>query len=103
MRIFNALTCFEHTYVRVMKTGAMTVRQKVALELGILGALATIFLLLFPRRNPWIDVALAGFALLCIAATAHYTKNVIWAASPPPQSQPQYKDCIKTTLWITPR
>jgi Type II CAAX prenyl endopeptidase Rce1-like len=84
-----------------MKTVALTLRQKVAVELGILAILAAFFLLLFPHRNPWLDIALAGFALLCIGATTRYTKNVIWGASPPPQSQDQFKDSVKVTLWIT--
>jgi membrane protease YdiL (CAAX protease family) len=84
-----------------VKTVCTTVRQKVALELGILALLATAFLFLFPRRDPWLDIILAGFALLCILATARYTKNVIWAALPPPKSQHPFKDCLTVTLWIT--
>jgi membrane protease YdiL (CAAX protease family) len=84
-----------------VKTFFTTVRRKVALELGALAILATTFLLLFPHRNPWLDIILAGFALLCILATARYTKNVIWAASPPPQSQRSSKACAKIVLWIT--
>lgn len=84
-----------------MKTVFTTVREKVALELGILVGLATTFLLLFPRRNPWLDIALAGFALLAILASSGYTKNVIWAALPSPQSRNPFKECIKVTLWIT--
>ena len=53
-----------------MNTEPMTVRGKVAVELGTVAVLTAIFLLLFPRRNPMMDVALAGFALLCIGATA---------------------------------
>jgi membrane protease YdiL (CAAX protease family) len=86
-------------YPRFVKTVFTTVRQKVALELGVLALLSTIFLLLFPRRNPWVDVVLAVFALLCIVATARYTKNVIWSTSPPAESK--YEDCLKVTLWIT--
>ena len=88
-------------YLHFVKTVCTTVRQKVALELGILALLATAFLFLFPRRNPWLDIILAGFALLCILATARYTKNVIWAALPPPKSQHPFKDCLTVTLWIT--
>jgi membrane protease YdiL (CAAX protease family) len=84
-----------------MTTAFTTVRQRVALELGILVLLVITFLLLFPRRNPWLDIVLACIALLCIGATARYTRNVIWANSPPPQSQHQFKDCIKVTAWIT--
>jgi hypothetical protein len=53
-----------------MNTGSMTVRGKVAVELGIIAVLTTIFLLLFPHRNPAVDVGLAGFALLGIVAAA---------------------------------
>ena len=44
----------------------MTVRGKVALELGILAMLTVIFLTLFPKRNPGVDVALAAVALVGI-------------------------------------
>src|SRR6266478_1258137 len=64
-----------------MNTEPMTVRGKVAVELGTIAVLTSIFLLLFPRRNPMVDVALAGFALLCIGATARYTKRVVWGVS----------------------
>lgn len=84
-----------------MKPVFTTVRQKVALELGILTLLVATFLYLFPRRNPWLDIGLATFALLGILATARYTRNVIWAASPPPQAQNSFKDCLRVTLWIT--
>jgi membrane protease YdiL (CAAX protease family) len=83
-----------------MKAIAATVRGKVALELGIIGGLVAIFLFCFPYRNPWIDIGLAGFALLCILATARYTKSTILAASAP-QSQNSFKDCVKVTLLIT--
>ena len=79
----------------------MSVRQKVALELGVIAALTTVFLVLFPRRSPVLDVALAGFALLCLALTARYTKKVIWAVSPPPVSENRLKRCLVVTLWVT--
>src|ERR1051326_4922206 len=40
-------------------------------------------------------------ALLGIAVTARYTKNVVWAASPPRQSASPLRNCAKATLWIT--
>jgi len=79
----------------------MSVRAKVVVELSIISILTTIFLLRFPTRNPLVDVALAGFALLCIAASARYTKSVIWAASPPPIAEHRLKQCLAVTLWIT--
>src|SRR5690348_15726849 len=79
----------------------MSVRAKVIVELSVIAVLTTIFLLLFPKRNPFVDVALAGFALMCIALSARYTKNVIWAACPPPVADNRLKRGLKVTLWIT--
>lgn len=73
----------------------------MVVELGTIAVLTTIFLVLFPRRYPLLDVALAGFALICIAASAPYTKNVIWGAVTPPCAQNRVRNCIKVTLWIT--
>ena len=54
---------------------------------------------IFPHRNPIVDVALAGFALLCIGATARYTKRVIWAASlPQPGEKPVQTVCKGDTV-----
>ena len=80
---------------------AMSVRTKVAVELGTVAVLTTIFLVLFPRRNPLLDVALAGFALICIAASARYTKNAVWGAVSSPFAENRVRNCIKVTLWIT--
>src|SRR5262245_23726260 len=79
----------------------MSVRTKVALELGIIAILTAVFLVLFPKRNPAMDVALAAFALMVIAFSARYTKNVIWAASPPPVKENNLKRCLRCTFWIT--
>jgi hypothetical protein len=79
----------------------MSLRTKVAVELGTIAVLTTVFLALLPRRNPLLDVALAGFALLCIGASARYTKNVIWGAVAPPFDENRVRNCIKVTLWIT--
>src|ERR1041384_6443387 len=79
----------------------MSVRAKVVVELSVVAVLTAIFLLLFPKRNPVVDVALAGFALLCIALSARYTKNVIWSAFPPPVAENRLKRGMKVTLWIT--
>jgi hypothetical protein len=84
-----------------MNGDLMTVRRKVAVELGVIAVLTTAFLLLFPRRNPIVDVGLAGFALLCIAVSARYTKRVIWAATPMQPAQNRFSQCVKVTLWIT--
>ncbi len=79
----------------------MSVRAKVVVELSLIAVLTAIFLLVFPKRSPAVDVALAGFALLCVALSAAYTKQVIWAAAPPPVTQDRLKRCLAVTLWIT--
>src|SRR2546421_2485035 len=79
----------------------MSVRGKVAVELVTIAVLTTIFLLAFPKRSPVVDVGLAGFALLCLAVSASYTKKVIWAASPPPVAEKRVKRCMTVVLWVT--
>ena len=79
----------------------MSVRAKVAIEFGIIAVLTTGFLLLFPRRNPLVDVGLAAFALACIGLSARYTHKVIWTASPPPVTENRMKRCLAVVLWIT--
>jgi len=79
----------------------MSVRGKVAVELGIIAVLTTVFVLIFPKRSPAVDVGLAGLALLCIALSARYTKKVIWAASPPPVGGNRLRSCLMFTFWVT--
>lgn len=82
-------------------SGIMTVRRKVAWELGIIAVLATAFLFLFPKRSPFVDMALAGVALVCLGLSAGYTKEAIWAASPPPVTENRLKRCLVVTFWVT--
>src|SRR3954468_5068551 len=84
-----------------MNGHSTTVRTKVSIELGIIGVLTITFLLVFPHRNPWFDVGMAGFALLCIGVTAGYTKKVVWAASPPQSGSNQFRQSLKVTMWVT--
>ena len=79
----------------------MTVRAKVAVELGILAVLTVAFLLTFPRRSPIVDLALAGFALVCLGLSAPYTKKVIWASVPSHAGVDGTKRCWKLTLLLT--
>ncbi len=79
----------------------MSVRGKVAWELGIIAVLTTVFLVMFPRRNPAVDVALAGFALAGIALSAGYTRKVVWAASPAQVAENRLKRCLVVTFWVT--
>jgi membrane protease YdiL (CAAX protease family) len=79
----------------------VSVRAKVSVEFGVIGACTALFLLLFPRRNPLLDVVLAGLALLGIALSSNYTRNVVWKASPPQEAQNRFKRCLRVTLWVT--
>ncbi len=79
----------------------MSVRGKVAVELGVIAVLTTVFLLRFPRRSPAVDVALTGGALLGIALTRRYTREVVWAESPPPIGEGRRRHCWRAVLWIT--
>lgn len=78
-----------------------TLRGRVAVELGAIAGLTAIYLILFPKRNPLLDVALAGFALLCIGLSSRHTKTAIWAASPPPVSEHRFQRCMTVILWLT--
>ena len=76
-------------------------RRKVVLELGIIALLTAVFLLVFPRRSPAVDVGLAGFALLCLGLSAAYTKKVIWAQSSPPVAENRFKRSVGVLVWVT--
>src|SRR6266403_292364 len=79
----------------------MSLRSKVAIELGVLALLTTVFLLLFPRRSPIVDVGLAGIGLLVLAFSAAYTKKVVWAAFPPPLADNRFNRCAAVVFWVT--
>jgi len=79
----------------------MSLRAKVALELGIIALLTTVFLLLFPRRSPLVDVGLAGIALLALALSVAYTKKTIWGALPPPVADKTLRRCVVVVVWVT--
>ncbi len=79
----------------------MSVRAKVALELGLIAIFTAAFLTLFPRRSPFLDMILAGFALVALGLSAGYTKTVVWAATPSPIPEPRLKRCLKVVAWIT--
>src|ERR1044072_6844041 len=63
--------------------------------------LTTVFLLLFPRRSPLVDVGLAGLALLVLALSAQYTQKVIWGAFPHSIVENRFKRCVVVVLWVT--
>src|SRR5215471_4649652 len=89
------------SFLRGVRLSMKSVRSKVLVELGIIAAFTVIFLVLFPRRNPLVDVALAGFALLCIAVASPYSRNVIWTATPSPVTEDRTRECLAVTFWIT--
>src|SRR2546425_6178266 len=79
----------------------VSVRCKAALELSIIALLTLVFLLLFPRRSPAVDVGLAAVALVGLALSTRYTKKVIWAAAPPSVVEDRYRRCLIATIWVT--
>ncbi len=79
----------------------MKLRNKIALELGILGLLTVILLLAFPRRAPVVDFGLAAFALSLIGGTANYTKEVVWASVPTKPPGDRQRRCWSLTLLFT--
>ena len=60
----------------------LTLKKRIAIELVTLGLLTALFLLLFPHRPIYLDIALALIALTLLAFNANFTKNVVWAQFP---------------------
>jgi hypothetical protein len=71
------------------------------IQLALLALLTTLFILLFPRRKPLVDLSLAAIALVGLICSARYTKKLIWAASPPPASKNRLQGCLKFTALVT--
>jgi membrane protease YdiL (CAAX protease family) len=63
--------------------GHWPVQRQVIVELGTLGALAALYVILIPQRPAIIDLALALLGLLAIMATAGDTRRRIWGAPAP--------------------
>jgi hypothetical protein len=76
-------------------------RRKVVLEMGVLCILTTLFLILFPKRPPLVDIALAGVALLGVAASVPYTREKIWRVFPERPIDHRWKRCCTVVLWVT--
>ena len=79
----------------------MSIRGKVALELGVIAILIAVFLVLFPRRNMAVDVGLAALTLVAIGLSSRYSRNVVWAASPSPVREHRLKRCARVVFWVT--
>jgi hypothetical protein len=60
---------------------AVSVRRRVAIELGTLAVLTSMFLVLVPERPMWVEAGLALFAVALVAATARRTREEIWGLS----------------------
>ena len=58
-------------------------KPRLLIELLVLGVLTLIFLFVFPQRAVYIDGLLAVLALALIGLNARFTKNSVWAQSPP--------------------
>lgn len=63
----------------------MSTRRSVALELAAIGAAALIFVATLRVRPPWVDFALAGIAVVLIAASERRSRRLWDAAAPAPR------------------
>jgi membrane protease YdiL (CAAX protease family) len=73
----------------------LTLKKRIALELVTLGLLTALFLLLFPHRPIYLDIALALIALTLLAFNANFTKNVVWAQFPSCGNTPErFRSCL---------
>ncbi len=79
----------------------MTQRQRVAVELLVLGALSTGFLLLFPHRPVFVDIGLALFALTLVLLNAKYTRTKIWGQWSLEVERPRWQRCLWVTMLLT--
>ena len=80
----------------------LDLKIRTGIELLLLAAFTVAFLLLFPRRNTFVDISLAFLALLLIALNAGYTRTAIWSRFPSevPERE-RLKRCLGIVLPVT--
>ncbi len=68
---------------------ASSVKPRLRIELVTIAILATLFLVVFPRRSILLDIALALFALVLLSFDARFTTNMVWGRieSPVPEAR----------------
>jgi len=79
---------------------ALTLRLRIAIELGVLSVMTVVFLLSDPRRTIAVDVPLALLAWGLVGLNAGYTRDVIWARRPE-SDLTRRRQGARQLLWIT--
>jgi membrane protease YdiL (CAAX protease family) len=76
----------------------MTLRARVALELGALTAASALFLLAVPERPMTVDAGLGVLALAAVALTARDTRDRVWGPPPAPRPERVRRGCRDVAL-----
>ena len=79
----------------------MPQRRRAAIELLILGLLATGFLALVPRRPISVDVVLAVLASVLVLLNADYTRTHIWGLLPRQVEGTDWRPGVFVTMTLT--
>jgi len=79
----------------------MPQRRRAAIELLILGLLATGFLALFPRRPISVDLVLAVLASVLVLLNAGYTRTHIWGLLPRQVEGTDWRPGVFVTMTLT--
>ena len=79
----------------------MPQRRRAAVELLILGLLASGFLALFPRRPISVDVVLAVLASILVLLNAGYTRTHIWGLLPRQVEGTDWRPGVFVTMTLT--
>jgi len=79
----------------------MPQRRRAAIELLILGLLASGFLALFPRRPISVDLVLAVFASVLVLLNAGYTRTHIWGLLPRQVEGTDWRPGVFVTMALT--
>jgi membrane protease YdiL (CAAX protease family) len=76
-------------------------QRRAAVELLILGLLATAFLALFPHRPISVDLVLALLASALVFLNARYTSTHIWGLVPLQAGRTDWWPCVLITMALT--
>lgn len=76
-------------------------RRRVAIELLIVGTLASGSLALFPHRPILVDLGLALFALGLVLLTADYTRDQVWGQRPVDVGHAGWRSSVSVTTTLT--
>jgi len=79
----------------------MPQRRRAAIELLILGLLASGFLALFPRRPISVDLVLAVLASVLVLLNAGYTRTHIWGLLPRQVEGTDWRPGVFVTMTLT--